>query len=173
MRTLLIGIVFSMVALPTTPQTDKERDHGVSQSEFEHRQLRDLLATQSGPRGKNYANSNRERRCWKWSSERSAISPATNQIAVAPSVPETRNPDPNVVSVTLPDKGKTLQGGGGEAAQSTNRVGKSDSIELANGKVRIGTLLYAVCLLPKDWVRPSVHQPGQSTWAEQQRLQHV
>jgi len=49
----------------------------------------------------------------------------------------------NASLATTPVASASTAGGSGAAARPANQERKSDSIELANGKVRIGTLLYA------------------------------
>jgi hypothetical protein len=68
--------------------------------------------------------------------------PAIKESAIEPNASGALNPDPPVATVGLAGDRK-IQGPGGTDAPSTSQEGKSDSIELANGRVRIGTLLYA------------------------------
>ena len=147
MRALLIGTCFlSLVALPLTAQTDKEGSRGSSQSELEHQQLRDLLAAQSAELQATREQLRQlQQRMEFLEAQLQAQNnpPATKESGGAPVVSETRDPDPIVATVALPARRETLEGRSRADAKAKGQESKSDSIELANGRVRIGTLLYA------------------------------
>ena len=147
MRALLIGTCFlSLVALPLRAQTGKEGSRGSSQSELEHQQLRDLLAAQSAElRATQEQMRQLQQRMELLEVQLRAQKnpPAAKESGVAPVVSEIPDPDPVVATVALPARRETLEGGTRADAKAKGQESKSDSIELANGKVRIGTLLYA------------------------------
>lgn len=144
MRALLIGILFlGLIALPSSAQTDKGRDNGASNSDLERQKLRDLVAAQSAELQATREQLRQLQRRMELLEAhfRQSDAPAAKEIAVAPNVVEARNADPSVTAVAL---GQTLQvSNNGADARSAGQDGRPDSIELANGKVRIGTLLYA------------------------------
>ena len=129
--------------LLVTAQTDKVRDNGFSKPELEHQQLRDLLAAQSAELQATLEQLRQLQQRMEWLEAKfrgQNNAPATNEDAMEPNAGATRNPDPGVETVALPSDRNT---NGSADPPSTNQDAKSDSIELANGRVRIGTLLYA------------------------------
>jgi hypothetical protein len=147
MRALPVGIFFlGLMVLPVKAQTGKGGEQDTSRYELEHQQLRDLLASQSvelQATREQLRQLQQRMELLEIELRTQGVPPATKEIAGAPNAPEIRNPDPNVASVALPSDRRILQGGNRADTSSTNQEDKSDSIQLANGKVRIGTLLYA------------------------------
>lgn len=144
---MLIGILFlGLTTLPATAQTGKRNDGDTSKSELEHQQLRDLLAAQSAElqaTREQLRQLQQRMELLEGQFRAQTNAPTTREVAVVSNVPNTRDPDPSVATVALPAEPKILQSKNGADVPSTNHEGKSASIELANGKVRIGTLLYA------------------------------
>lgn len=144
MRALLTVFLFGVVALPiASAQRDKERDHGKSRSEVEDRQLRDLVTAQSAElqaTREQLRQLQQRMESLEAQFRAQCNPPVTNEVAVPPDAPEARNPTTSIRSVALR---KISQHGSDGDMRATGQDSKSDSIELANGRVRIGTLLYA------------------------------
>ena len=142
MRALPIGVfLFSLLALPVAGLSDKQCDRGTSKSEREYQQLRDLLYAQSAELQATRDQLRQlQQRMELLEAQFGARShpPVTKEIAAVPSAAETSDPEP-ILATVVPPAGRTIL----QARSDTNAsAGKSDSIELAHGKVRIGTLLY-------------------------------
>lgn len=169
MRILLVGILFmGLMTLPVAAQTDKGGDRESSRPELEYRQLRELLASQSAElhETREQLRQLQQRMELLESQLRAQTSPfGAKEIAVSSDVREAREPNPNVLPVASNAESKVVQGGNSGGGAVTSQEGKSDSIELANGRVRIGTLLYAdYAYYPKSGFGPQftsqINPPG-------------
>lgn len=140
MQALRLGVLFlNLLALPLRAQTAEGCAVASSKPELEHQHFRDLIATQSAELqvAREQLRALQQRMDTLESQVRAQSGmPNKKEIAGTLDVPETRNLDTTAAPVAVTQERSGV-------GSSTYQEGKPDGIQLANGKVRIGTLLYA------------------------------